>query len=133
MNFTAVPAGTAAPAALVLRGADHDLEFPSASPLNMILGDALHATNAAVANTKAIPYSDLAGLITSFLFTSDAVVLATVLWQLWLPCPFYPARIDRVEGPHGGLSTKLAVGKLALPTAKLVHRCRAHVGLLFET
>ena len=77
MDFTAVPAGTAAPAALVLRGADHDVEFAVASRFNSILGDAVNAANAAgVANAKAAPYSDVAGLITSFLFTADAAVLS---------------------------------------------------------
>ena len=82
MDFSAVPAGTAAPAALALRGADHDVEFAVASRFNAILGDALNATNAlGVANTKAVAYSDLAGAITCFLFTSDAAVLSSVLWQ----------------------------------------------------
>ena len=47
MDFSAVPAGTAAPAALALRGADHDVEFAVASRFNSILGDAVNATNAA--------------------------------------------------------------------------------------
>ena len=32
-------------------------------------------------NNKAAPYSDVAGLITSFLFTADAAVLSSTLWQ----------------------------------------------------
>ena len=56
MDFSAVPAGTAAPAALALCAADHDVEFAVASRFNSILGDAVNATNAAaVANTKAAP------------------------------------------------------------------------------
>ena len=82
MDFSAVPAGTAAAAALALRGADHDIEFAATSKINVVLGDALNATDAvAHANYKAAPYSDVAGLITSFLFTSDAAVLAAILWQ----------------------------------------------------
>ena len=80
MDFPAVPAGTAAAAALAIRGADHDLEFAAASKLNIVLGNAVNATDAvAHANFKAAPYSDLAGLITGFLFTTDAAVLATIL------------------------------------------------------
>ena len=76
MDFPAVPAGTAAAAALAIRGADHDLEFAATSKLNAVLGNAVNATDAvAHANFKAAPYSDLAGLITGFLFTTDAAVL----------------------------------------------------------
>ena len=46
MDFTAVPAGTAAAAALALRGADHELEFAVTSRATILLGDALNATNA---------------------------------------------------------------------------------------
>ena len=37
MDFSAVPAGTAAAAALALRGADRELEFAVTSRVNIIL------------------------------------------------------------------------------------------------
>ena len=44
MDFTAVPAGTAAAAALALRGADHELEFAATSRVNLLLGDVTQLT-----------------------------------------------------------------------------------------
>ena len=42
MDFEPVPAGTAAPAALQLRGADHDLDFAAGDSVEVALGGSLH-------------------------------------------------------------------------------------------
>ena len=78
MQFSAVPAGTLAPAALQLRGADPDVEHPAGSPYIAMMG-ATHNARAAVAanNFRATSWSATAGTIVNYMFTDDQAVLAT--------------------------------------------------------
>ena len=80
MNFAPVPAGTPAAQALVLRGADPDLEFAPASAYNQYLGITQHATNGIAPNTRALPWSTVAGTVSGYMFTVDPNVLATGLF-----------------------------------------------------
>ena len=90
MNFTAVPPGTPAAAALALRGGDPDLEFPTAHAYERALGVAHGTRNAAAANTKAACWSEAAGAILPFLVTRDPLVLAQDMCRSLLG----PGRID---------------------------------------
>ena len=57
MQFAPVPAGTAAPAALALRGADPDVEYPVGSPYDNMRSVSHNATNAvATQNHKAVSH-----------------------------------------------------------------------------
>ena len=77
MNFAPVPAGTPPAQALVLRGADPDLELAPGGAYVQYLGNTQHATNGIAPNTRALPWSTVAGTISGYLFTADATVLAT--------------------------------------------------------
>ena len=78
MQFAAVPAGTAAPAALTLRGGDHDVEVPSNNNYVKFLGDAHQVTDHPVnANTKVTQWSSLAGVVVEYMYTTDSNVLDT--------------------------------------------------------
>ena len=52
MDFVGVPAGTAAAQALVMRGADHDVELAASHPAVTTLGTTLDARNAVNANQR---------------------------------------------------------------------------------
>ena len=78
MDFVAVPAGTAAPQALVLRGPDHDADLAAGDSFDTVLGDALEA-RVAPGNRKRIPYSSVSGMLSGHLFTRDPAVLALAL------------------------------------------------------
>ena len=80
MQFAPVPAGTLPAAALAMRGGDPDVEFPTGSPFDVMLGTALNAYNAvATANHKAVPYSAVAGVIVTYMYSDDAAALARAL------------------------------------------------------
>ena len=72
MDFVAVPAGTAAPQALALRGPDHDADLATGDAFDSVLGDALDA-RAAPCNRKRIPYSLVSGMLSGHLFTRDEI------------------------------------------------------------
>ena len=76
MQFEAVPAGTAAGAALTLRGGDHSIEVPVVHSLHVSLGVALQSIDAAVAGRKVMPYSGVAGAVGGYFFTDDPAVLS---------------------------------------------------------
>ena len=78
MQFSAVPAGTLAPAALQLRGADPDVEHPAGSSYIAMMGATHNARNAvAAANHRATSWSATAGLVVNYMFTDSQAVLAT--------------------------------------------------------
>ena len=75
VQFTPVPAGTLPPAALQMRGPDHDVQYSTAISLHTVLSDALVSRNAPVAAHRLASYSSFGGALASFSFTSDAAVL----------------------------------------------------------
>ena len=77
MNFVAVPPGTAHPAALALRGADHVLEVPSADDFQNTLGATLRSN--VVGGQAQFSYASAGGAMCGFFFTNDAAVLSTSL------------------------------------------------------
>ena len=75
MRFDTVPAGTLPPAALALRGSDHDLVMATNHVYQRILGNAHATQNGAAANTKVGKWSRVAGAVVGYMFTSDQAVL----------------------------------------------------------
>ena len=79
MDFTPVPAGTLAPAALVLRGSDHEVQFQSADSFHTVTSTTLYARDGPVANSKLARYSRVGGLLAGYFFTSDPGVIHALL------------------------------------------------------
>ena len=82
MNFSTVPPGTPAPAALILRGGDHDIEYLGGTAYANALGATHLQRIAAGANTFGTPYSSCAGAAVEFMLTNDAGVLASFHTQI---------------------------------------------------
>ena len=74
MQFQAVPAGTSAAQALVLRGGDPEVEMPANCNYLRMLGDAQRAT-AGAGNARLIKYSSVAGTILNYMCTADSTFL----------------------------------------------------------
>ena len=74
-QFTPVPAGGGVPAALQVRGLDHDIQYGTGISLHTVLSDALVSRNAPVAAHRLASYSSFGGALASFSFTSDSAVL----------------------------------------------------------
>ena len=64
--------------ALQARGSDHELDLASSDDFITVLGDALHARNAAGARSR-VCYSTVSGIMSGHLFTRDAFLLALAL------------------------------------------------------
>ena len=77
MDFSPVPPGTLPAVALAMRGADPDLVVAAGdSFVTTLTADAsINIRDGAAPNEKLFLYSEVAGLLTNFLFTRDAAVL----------------------------------------------------------
>ena len=76
MDVTPLPAATLPPAALAMRGPDHDLVYGVANDFCVTHHEAVAGRQGAVANERLAPYSRVAGSLVQGLFTRDPAVLA---------------------------------------------------------
>ena len=78
MDFVPVPAGTAAAAALTLRGADADLDFAAGDSVETAFADLLRIRHV-VGGRRRLSYSSFSGVLSGYLYTNDAVVLNSLV------------------------------------------------------
>ena len=79
MDFVAVPPGTAAPAALVLRGPDPDLELAPGDDFITAIGAALGARITGGGARRSTLYSSVSGILSGFFHTDNPALLASFL------------------------------------------------------
>ena len=89
MDFVAVPPGTLPPAALILRGPDHDLDLAPGDDFIAAIGVAIGARNNAGGARRLTPYSSVSGILSGFFVSDDPALLACIFVFVYtFPAPF---------------------------------------------